>query len=127
MTVCEILRELPANDGKTIAVLGRYSFRSSGSWVGEQSCQPALDGAATLTLVEDKEAPKLPENYVLDAVALHKKLVEIQHRTSLGKFRFGTQDYDRWAVIYGKVEKRSGTSALLYRGSGVMLLLTGQE
>ena len=127
MTVCEVLRDLPAYEGKDVAVLGRYSFRSSGTWVGEQACQPALTGAATLTLVEDKEAPKLPESYTLDAVALHRKLVEVQHRTSLGKFRFGTPDYDRWAVIYGRVGKRGGGAALVFRGSGVIVMLTGQE
>ncbi len=127
VTVCEVLRDLPAHEGKDAAVLGRYSFRSSGTWVGEQACQPALSGAATLALLEDKDAPKLPESYTLDAVVLHRKLVDVQHRTSLGKFRFGTPDYDRWAVIYGRVEKRTGTATLVFRGSGVMVILTGQE
>jgi hypothetical protein len=127
VTVCEVLRDLSSNQGKDLAVLGRYSFRSSGMWVAEQACLPAITGAATLPLVEDKDAPKLPESYTLDAVALHRKLVDVQHRTSLGKFRFGTPDYDRWAVIYGRVEKRTGAVSLSFRGSGVMLLLTGQE
>jgi hypothetical protein len=127
VTVCEIMRDLVGNEGKDVAVLGRYSFRSSGTWVAEQACQPTIPGPATLPLVEDKDAPKLPENYTLDAVALHRKLVDVQHRTSLGKFRFGTQDYDRWAVIYGRVEKRSGAPALMFRGTGVMVILTGQE
>lgn len=127
MTVCEVVRDLAANDGKPVAVLGRYSFRSSGTWIAEQSCEPPTGEKPILTLVEDKDAPKLPDNYVLDAVQLHKKLVEIQHRTSLGKFRFGTSDYDRWAVIYGRVARKSGGSSLMFRGSGTILLLTGQE
>jgi hypothetical protein len=126
-TVCEVLRDLPAHEAKDVAVLGRYSFRSSGTWMGEQACQPAITGPATLPLVENDEAPKLPDNYTLDAAAVHRKLADVQHRTSLGKFRFGTPDYDRWAIIYGRVEKRSGTAALVFRGSGVMVILTGQE
>src|ERR1700722_6177789 len=90
VTVCEVMRDLVAHEGKDVAVLGRYSFRTSGTWVAEQACQPSITGAPTLPLVEDKDAPKLPENYTLDAVALHRKLVDVQHRTSLGKFRFGT-------------------------------------
>jgi hypothetical protein len=127
VTVCEVLRDLAAHEGKEVAVLGRYSFRTSETWVGEQSCEPAIPVSPKLPLVEDKDAPKLPETYTLDAVALHKKLVDMQHRTSLGKFRFGTSDYDRWAVIYGRVEKQTGSPRLVFRGTGVMLILTGQE
>ena len=127
VTVCEVLRDLAAHEGKDLAVLGRYSFRTSETWVGEQACDPAITVPPKLPLLEDSEAPKLPESYTLDAVALHKKLVDMQHRTSLGKFRFGTSDYDRWAVIYGRVEKRTGSPRLVFRGSGVMVILTGQE
>lgn len=127
VTVCEVLRDLAAHEGKEVAVLGRYSFRTSETWVGEQACEPAITIPPKLPLVEDKDAPKLPDTYILDAVALHKKLVDMQHRTSLGKFRFGTPDYDRWAVIYGRVEKHMGSARLVFRGSGVMLILTGQE
>jgi hypothetical protein len=127
LSVCEVLRDLSAQEGKDVAVLGRYSFRTSGRWVGEQACQPTLDAAPTLSLVEDKDAPKPPNNYALDGAALHRKFADMQRRTSLGKFRFGTPDYDRWAVIYGRVEKRTGTATLVFRGSGVMMFLTGEE
>jgi len=127
LTVCEVLRDLPAQQGKDVAVLGRYSFRTSGRWVGEQACQPSLDAPPTLTLVEESDAPKLPESYDLDGAAVHRKLTDVQRRTSLGKFRFGTPDYDRWAVVYGRVEKRTGAATLVFRGSGVVVFLTGQE
>ena len=127
VTVCEVLRDLASHEGKDVAVLGRYSFRSSETWVGEQACDPAIALPPKLPLLEDSEAPKLPESYTLDAVALHKKLADMQRRTSLGKFRFGTSDYDRWAVVYGRVEKRAGSPRLVFRGTGVMLILTGQE
>ena len=47
-----------------------------------------------------------------------------------GKFRFGTPDYDRWAVIYGRVEQRKGDDTkkapanLVIRGSGVIVFVT---
>jgi hypothetical protein len=134
LTACEVLRDLPAHDGKDIAVLGRYSFRSNGRWIGEQSCSPAMEATPSLWLEEDlKDGPKPPNDFALDGVELRRKFAEIQRRTSLGKIRFGTPDYDRWAVIYGRVEKRSGEEAkkfpanLVFRGSGVIVILTPEQ
>jgi len=131
VSVCEVVRELAAMEGKTVAVLGRYSFRSMGRWIGEQACEAPGTDAPQLWLVEDpKEAPKLPDPFELDAVLMHKKFTEIARRTSLGKFRFGTPDYDRWAVVYGRVEARKGDDAkkapanLVIRGSGAIVFVT---
>jgi hypothetical protein len=131
ITVCEILHALPANEGKNLAVLGRYSFRESGSWIGEQACDPPLDAPPQLMLIEDsKDGPKPPGNFEIDAAALRKKFAALQRHTSLGKFRFGTPDYDRWAVVYGLVKARQGDEAkktpgnLYFRGSGVVVFLT---
>ncbi len=133
LSVCEVLRDLPAEEGKTLAVVGRYSFRGNGRWIGEQSCDPPLSSAespAQLWLVEDaKDAPKPPGDFELDAPSLNKKFTEVRHHTTLGKFRFGTPDYDRWAVIYGRVEARKGDDAkkapanLVFRGDGVIIFL----
>jgi hypothetical protein len=128
------MRELPAQEGKDVAVIGRYSFREHGRWIGEQECVPATDTSpAQLWLLEDsKDGPKPPSNFDLDGVVLNRKLAQVQRHTTLGKFRFGTPDYDRWAVIYGRVEARKGDDAkkapanLVYRGSGVIVVLTNQ-
>jgi hypothetical protein len=129
--VCEVLRDLPALEGKSVAVVGRYSFRGSGRWVGEESCTPSVTVPLQLWVVEDlKSGPKPPENFELDAVALNRKFTELRRRTPLGKFRFGTPDYDRWAVIYGRVEARKGEDTkkapanLVIRGDGVIIVLT---
>jgi hypothetical protein len=131
LSVCEIVRDLAGVDGKDVAVVGRYSFRADGRWVGEQVCDPPSTVPAQLWLVEDaKDAPRLPDQFAIDSIALRKKLAEISRCTSLGKFRFGTPDYDRWAVIYGRIESRKGDSAkkipanLLFRGSGVLVFVT---
>ncbi len=133
LSVCEVLHDLPAQEGKAIAVLGRYSFRENGTWIGEQACNPAVEGPPLLWLVESsKDGPKPPDDFEIDGAALRKKLAELQRRTSLGKFRFGTTDYDRWAVVYGMVKQRQGEEArkapadLFYRGSGVVIFLTPQ-
>lgn len=134
LTVCEILRDLPPHEGKSAAVLGRYSFRETGRWLGEQVCEPASPSPPQLRLMEDsKDGPKPPENFDLDSAAIRSKLAEMRQRTSLGKFRFGTPDYDRWAVVYGRVETRKGEAAkkaaadLVFRGDGVIVFLTGEQ
>lgn len=136
LTVCEVLRDLPAETGKTVAVLGRYSWRENGgSWVSEDTCGSAGAGRTQspppeLWMTEDHSAPRLPDDYELDAPAVHRKLTEMQRHTTLAKFRFGTPDYDRWAVIWGRVAPRKADDTpkaaanLEYRGAGVIFFLT---
>src|SRR5205807_7122580 len=112
IAVCEVLRDLPAQEGKSIAVLGRYSYRTNGRWIGEQACEPDGGAPPMLWLMEDiKDGPKPPGQFELDGAALRRKWAEMQKHTSLGKFRFGSPDYDRWAVVFGKVEARKGEDA----------------
>jgi hypothetical protein len=132
-TVCEITRNLPAQIGKTIAVLGRYSFRSTGRWLAEDACENNQPGVE-LSMIEDlKDAPKPPDQLILDSASLKKKFLDIQSRSKLGNFRFGTSDYDRWAVVYGRVEAAKGNEArksagvLVFRGSSVIIVITPGE
>jgi hypothetical protein len=130
--VCEVVRTLADHDSKNIAVLGRYSFRESGRWISEDTCDPAAEAPPQITLVQSSLGPAAPGEFELDAAALRKKLTAIQHHTSLGKFRFGTPDYDRWAVVFGQIKARHGDDAkkaaanLIYRGDGVVIFLTPQ-
>jgi hypothetical protein len=130
VSVCEVVRDLSAHNGKNIAVLGRYSFRENGRWLGEQACDPPVESAAQLTLVEDSNVgPRPPESFELDGVELQKKFTDMRRRTELGKFRFGSPDYDRWAVVFGQVRPRTGEEAkkspamLVFRGDGVVIFL----
>lgn len=127
-TVCEILHDLANYEAGPVAALGRYSFREEGRWLDEQVCNGAA--APMLWLVEDgKDGPKPPPDFELDGVALNRKFTDVQKGTSLGKFRFGSSSYDRWAVVYGKVEPRTGDAAkkapadLVFRGDGVVVFL----
>jgi hypothetical protein len=130
MTVCEVLADLPAHDGKDFAVLGRYSFRRDGRWIGEESCG---GNSGMIWLSEDSEAPRPPGNFDIDGPLLNKKFAEMLKHTALGKFRFGQPEYDRWAVVYGRVTVRKGDdakkvpAALMFRGSGVIVFLTTEK
>ena len=118
ISVCDLMRELPSRDGQTVALVGRYSYRSNGRWVAQQGCPvPPGDPAPppALWVVENPgEAPKAPDVFEFVATELDKKLAEVQAHTALGKFRFGVPDFDRWALIYGKVELRKGDDARQY-------------
>src|SRR5260370_37358092 len=83
--ICEVLRDLAEQEGKNVAVLGRYSFRQTGRWVGEQVCGPPVDAPPLLWLMESATGPTPPGNYELDGAALRKKWSEMQRHTSLGK------------------------------------------
>lgn len=130
VTVCEVLGDLPMYDGKVVAALGRYSFREKGRWLSEESCGEGAAANPTLWLVEDKDGPRPPDDFEMDGTVLGRKLADVRKRTALGKFRFGTSDYDRWAVVYGRVETRKGDAAktapadLAFRGDGVVVFLT---
>ena len=137
VTVCEVLADLPAHDGKDVAILGRYSFRRDGRWIGEESCDPATTVPPMLWLTEDStDAPKPPANFELDATVLNKKFAGLTRHTSLGKFRFGNPEYDRWAVVYGRVVSRASrkgdapqktAAELIFRGNGVVVFLTTEK
>jgi hypothetical protein len=130
ISVCDVLRDLPAHEGQTVAVVGRYSYRTNSHWLDQQGCQPTPAVAPSLWVVENlNDAPKAPGVLQFDAAELDKRLLEVQQRTPLGKFRFGSIDYDRWAVIYGRVESRKGEDAakfganLVIRGNAMIIFL----
>jgi hypothetical protein len=134
ITVCEITADLAAHEGKEVAVLGRYSYRHDGRWIGEDSCDPAGKVPPVLWLTEDSaSAPKPPGDFELDVPSLNKKFADLLRHTALGKFRFGTPDYDRWAVVYGRVVARKGDATrkapadLFFRGNGVVIFLTTER
>jgi hypothetical protein len=57
----------------------------------------------------------------IDEAALEGKLRAMKRRTSLGKFKFGSADYDRWAVVFGRLETGNEEKPqLIYRGDGAI-------
>jgi hypothetical protein len=113
VTVCELIGNPEQYDGKAVAVVGKFSFReSAGRYIGEASCRKKLlsgtaEWPSTFRVVFDpRGAPKPPDVFAVSSGLLNRKLEELKERTPMGKFRFGSLDYDRWAVVYGRLEFR---------------------
>jgi len=128
-TVCEIVRNLAGFEDGPVAALGRYSFREEGRWLSEQSCDGASAPPVLWLSENGHSGPKPPDDFELDGVTLNRKFDEMRKHTSLAKFRFGSTDYDRWAVVYGRLQPRTGDAAkrapadLVFRGDGVVVFL----
>ena len=123
VTVCEVLQDLSAYDGKVVAMVGRFSSRQNGRWLGEQSCNRKLvigeqEWPNSFWVAYDSSsAPKPPAVLAVDGVLLAEKLRAVKLATSLTKFRFGSTDYDSWAVVYGRVETRKDLVAVTAGGT----------
>jgi hypothetical protein len=112
VTVCEVLQDLSAYDGKVVTVVGRFSYRQAGRWLGEQNCGHKLvigdqewPNAFWVTY-DPATAPKPPAVLAVNAALLAQKMREVKVGTALTKLPFGSKDYDNWAVVYGRVETR---------------------
>ncbi len=132
ITVCEALKELPDLDGKAAAVIGRFSFRSTGRWMSEEACESKPAPGAIVLADDSKSGPKPPQDFEINGETATRKWKSIAQHTKLHKFRFGTPDYDRWAIVYGRIEALKTPAAagdlkasarLVYRGDGVVLFL----
>jgi hypothetical protein len=126
--VCEATSNWKTYDSKSVALLGRYSFRETGPrkgrWLQQEGCQGKGVPGMILLSLDTETAPKPPDQVAIDEPALEKKLSEMRQHTSLGKFRFGSADYDRWAVVIGRMERRGEEDfRLTYRGDGAVFFL----
>ena len=131
LTVCEALEDLKTHDGAAIAVLGRYSFRSDGRWLSENECPGGTPTAHSehpdliWLSYEPQSAPHLAHGYQLDGALTAEKLQLVKKHTSLKQFRFGTADYDRWAVVYGQVRAADKSSNASHHGASAELAYAG--
>jgi len=100
VTVCELFEHKDALAGKPVLVVGRYSFREYGRFLSEKDC-------VLRVLLDARNGPLPPDGFSVDSAAMSRKLAVVRRSTTLGSFRFGSSDYDRWALIYGRLETAS--------------------
>jgi len=122
ITVCELLADPMAYDGKDVALLGRADdSHFDGSWLSEDNCSSKLitEGHVWPNRVAAGGEPSGPTPplglLVLDPNALDQKLESVRRTTSLkmeevpyhGKDGFGMRLVKQhWAVIFGRIEAR---------------------
>jgi hypothetical protein len=134
MTVCEVLENLKQYEGQPIAILGRFSFRTEGRWMSEDGCRPSTPAEHALIWLayDPQSAPRMASGYQMDGGTIDQKLQRIKKHTNLKQFRFGTSDYDRWAVVYGEIRPQEKTlgharhdapAELVYAGDGYVMFL----
>jgi hypothetical protein len=91
--------------------VGRFSYRETGRFLSEKACAETKSGGSAIqVLFDSKSAPKPPSDLYFDRNLVYKNLGLIRQQTSLASFRFGSQDYDRWAIVYGRIEVHKGAT-----------------
>jgi hypothetical protein len=55
-------------------------------------------------MFDSKNGPVPPAAFSVDTGATDRKLDAVRKSTNLATFRFGSSDYDRWALVYGRIE-----------------------
>ena len=99
VTVCEALAHPETYSGKAVLLLGRFSFRDYGRFLSEKGCVLHL-------MFDSKNGPVPPAAFSVDTGATDRKLDAVRKSTNLATFRFGSSDYDRWALVYGRIGGR---------------------
>jgi hypothetical protein len=97
VTVCEALAHPDTYSGKPVLLIGRFSFREYGRYLSEKGC-------VLHVVLDPKNGPVPPAAFSVDTETTNRKLAAVRKSTTLANFRFGSSDYDRWAMVYGRVE-----------------------
>jgi hypothetical protein len=105
LTVCEALKDLPHFAGKSVIVVGRFSFSDEGTWLDEDCGTKVVNGGrefrpsiSTSYAVSDFTAPpQKPSGFKWDERLLQQKLKQVKRTTRL-------HHSDQWLAIFGRLE-----------------------
>src|SRR5277367_1223628 len=128
VTICDILSAPQNFDHKAVVVVGRLSKRASEQWIGQKSCatgetQPQ-NASQFVIQFNHEDAPLPPEDFALDSNAVSAKFKTLSHGTVLHDFPFGSGSYDRWGMVFGRVDLEH--SAIICRGEALVFLWSGK-
>ncbi|HUI56977.1 MAG TPA: hypothetical protein VLY04_18505 [Bryobacteraceae bacterium] len=111
LTVCDVMKDLPAHKQKTVIVVGRSKGTMEGSWL-DQDCATKLitfgyewSTSISLSYVVQQTAPApvLPKGFHWDKTLLNQKLDEVRRTTVLEvlpQYHYS----DEWIAVYGRLE-----------------------
>jgi hypothetical protein len=127
--VCEVMRNPAEYAGRPVMVFGRLSSRNEGRYLGEEKC-PAQSKPVEFELHLDRQAGPRPDDSIeVDTAAVQRCLAEMRKTTPLRKFPFGSSDYDRWALVYGRLEVAPGKTLagrLVFRSDSLIVFVNDQ-
>ena len=113
VAVCDVLRDLQAFSGKTVALIGRSTGTEEGWWLDEDCPRKLKTGdfewrdMAWLQIDNSSESA-FAGRMVIDSLSLRAKLTEIRNRTELRSTK------ETWAIVYGKVDARDKLETATY-------------
>jgi len=136
ITVCELLANRSAYNGKAVALLGKFlNSHFDGTWLSEDNCDSKITTAGytwpNQVFIGGSESDPTPPNglLVLDPDALSKKLDLVRRTTTLRMveetlYRKGggvTHELvqENWAVIFGRIETRQDLRPPRRAGGGL--------
>lgn len=104
--VSEALQQLEKLSGKTVALIGRFSFRETGRYLSERPCESGQEGHEGVIRVTFDSSPRSASitRVEFDGGAVRKELATVKRCNPLKKIRYGSPEYERWALVYGRLE-----------------------
>jgi hypothetical protein len=85
-----------------VLIAGRISKRGNRRYIGEDGCD---GGGRELSIQFDAaNGPMPPDSFGVSTAEVKRKFDTIIPHTALREFRFGTGEYERWAMVLGRVE-----------------------
>lgn len=97
LTVCEVLSDLDRYEGKSIIVVGRFSWTDEGSWLSEDCKLEIVRGGREFS------DPQI--SIAWDRRLLEQKVAQLKRTTKLRKYRPSKYN-EKWVAVFGRLESR---------------------
>jgi hypothetical protein len=113
-TVCEVLANRGAYDGKVVALVGRWSSTDEGFWLASDCESSVKTGdyvwGSIIFLAYDPSSPSIFLNGPRpDDVEANKRIAEMTLRSK------SSTDKHEWAVVYGRIETKEHLATVVAR------------
>jgi len=112
VTVCDVMSNMSAYNGRTVIVVGRYGHSMEGAWL-DATCPNSIvengmewgNDIALIDMSAQGEPPDFPKRFRWNDRLLGKKVSELKPSTELRE-NARYQYRDEWAAVFGRFETR---------------------